>query len=65
MEMTYLCSVECGHKRTLMDGNSDPAEKAKGIKEHQWTGGRPAYLRENECVTGNSKKRKASDLDSW
>lgn len=47
-EMTHRCSRENDVTRTLMDGNSDPEEKIKGIRRRQYINGRPAYLLEQE-----------------
>lgn len=44
-EMTRRCSRENDLTRTLMDGNSDPEEKIKGIRRRQYIEGRPAYNR--------------------
>lgn len=46
-EMTCRCSKECASNRTLMDANSDPDEKTKGIRSCQWIKGRPAYDDDN------------------
>jgi len=46
-EMTCRCSRECASNRTLMDANSDPDEKTRGIRSRQWINGRPAYHDDN------------------
>ena len=46
-EMTCRCSRECASNRTLMDDNSDPDEKRKGIRSRQWIKGRPAFHDDN------------------
>jgi len=47
VEMTYRCSRECASNRTLLDANSDPEEKSKGIRNRQWIKGKPAYHQDN------------------
>jgi cap2 methyltransferase len=46
-EMTCRCSREIDPSRTLMDVNSDPDEKRKGIQRRQWINGRPSYYKDN------------------
>ena len=43
--MSARCSRECASGRTLLDANSDPEEKTRVIRRHQWVAGRPAYER--------------------
>jgi hypothetical protein len=45
--MTYRCSRECASNRTLLDTNSDPEERTKGIRKRQWIAGKPAYHDDN------------------
>jgi len=46
-EMTCRCSRENDPSRTLMDANSDPEEKKKGIGRRQWIHGRTSYYKDN------------------
>eukprot|EP00035_Acanthoeca_spectabilis_P030057 m.7645 g.7645 ORF g.7645 m.7645 type:complete len:678 (-) comp3980_c0_seq1:143-2176(-) len=53
--LTYRCSRECASNRTLLDANSDPEERTKGIRSKQWIAGKPAYHDDNV----NPKEEKA------
>jgi len=46
-DMSFRCSRESDCSRTLMDTNSDPDEKQKGIRDRQYIQGMPAYYKDN------------------